>query len=106
MPENPYKPPKVAPGIDRPTVDRSAFVLWFVLALQILWIALIGAMAKGYVSESYIVLMYAVPIMLLGLPALVLWLAGNLSRSMFIALVGIELVLFAIHLLALLPAVQ
>lgn len=105
MPENPYEPPLAIAVQDWLTIDRAALALRIVLALQMLWIGLVGAMARGFIEESSVVFI-ADSVMLFGFPALALWLAGKRSRGTFLALAGIQLLLFATHLLALLPGVQ
>jgi hypothetical protein len=88
------------------TLDYSPLLLRSLIVLQLVWIATVGAVARGYLPESFFVFEVALPVMLLGAPALALYLAGDLTRQRFTALAVVEAALFCLQLLAILPAVQ
>lgn len=67
---------------------------------------MVGAMARGFLPEAFGVLVFALPIMMLGAPALALYLASGFGVLRFMLAALVELSLFALQFLALLPAVQ
>ena len=106
MSDNPYESPQTQGASLPQTADYSPLLLRGLIVLQLVWIAFLGAMARGYLPEAFSVLDFAIAIMLLGAPALAFYLASGLGRQKLAFVAIVEVALFALQLLALLPGVQ
>ena len=98
--------PQTADVATSRTVDYSPLLLRGLIVFQLVWIVMVGAMARGYLPEAFSVLALPLPVMLLGAPALAMYLAADGSRQTFAAVAVIQAALFGLQLLAILPAVQ
>jgi hypothetical protein len=106
MSDNPHESPQARESSRPKVVDYSPLLLRGLIALQLVWVAITGAMARGWLPEAFSVMGFAIPMMMLGAPAVALYLASDLGRQKLLLVTVVEVALFGLQFLALLPAVQ